>query len=85
MISSTVVIGVSGQRLVTRVEASPSPFCGTSLRCARRGAPPADSSTVKASALRTYQQGLKTALDRGNNNLNFVQAGPITCPTPTFN
>src|SRR3954454_21928763 len=38
MISSTVVIGASGQRLVTRVEASPSPFRGTSPRHPTRGA-----------------------------------------------
>ena len=38
MISSTVVIGASGQRLVTRVEASPSPFRGTSPRRPTRGA-----------------------------------------------
>ena len=28
--------------------------------------------------LRSYQEALKNALDRANNNLNFVQAAP--CP-----
>ncbi|HEX9255995.1 MAG TPA: SdrD B-like domain-containing protein, partial [Candidatus Angelobacter sp.] len=32
------------------------------------------NSTVAASALRTCQEALKTALDDGNNNKNFVQA-----------
>jgi hypothetical protein len=40
--------------------------------------------TVKAGAVRTYQEALKNALDRANNNLNFVQSGPANCPTPTF-
>ena len=34
--------------------------------------------TVKASANRTYEENLKIALDKGNNNLNFVQSSP--CP-----
>jgi hypothetical protein len=40
--------------------------------------------TVGASALRTAQEGLKNTLDAGNNNLNFVQPTPQTCPTPVF-
>jgi hypothetical protein len=35
-------------------------------------------------AFRAYQETLKTALDQGNNNLNFLQPGPGTCPTPVF-
>jgi hypothetical protein len=34
--------------------------------------------TVAASPERTYQEALKNALDKGNNNLNFVQSSP--CP-----
>ena len=34
--------------------------------------------TVAAGATRTYQEALKNALDKANNNLNFVQATP--CP-----
>jgi len=33
--------------------------------------------TVKASANRTYEENLKIALDKGNNNLNFTQ--PTAC------
>jgi hypothetical protein len=33
-------------------------------------------SVVAAGATRTYQEALKNALDRANNNLNFVQATP---------
>jgi len=33
---------------------------------------------VKASANRTYEENLKIALDKGNNNLNFAQ--PTACP-----
>ena len=33
---------------------------------------------LSGSPFRTYQEALKNALDAGNNNLNFVQAGP--CP-----
>jgi hypothetical protein len=40
--------------------------------------------TVGASSLRTSEEAVKTALDRGNNNLNFVQSGPSACPTPVF-
>src|SRR5215213_1450847 len=35
-------------------------------------------TTVKAGPLRTHQEALKIALDKGNNNLNFVQSQP--CP-----
>ncbi len=35
--------------------------------------------TVQASPMRTYQEALKNALDRANNNLNFLLSGP---PTP---
>jgi hypothetical protein len=41
-------------------------------------------TTVVASADRTYQEQLKTALDQANNNLNFVQPTAATCPTPVF-
>ena len=37
-----------------------------------------------AGPIRTYQEALKNALDRGNNNLNFVQPGASSCPTPVF-
>jgi hypothetical protein len=40
--------------------------------------------TVAASADRTLEETYKSALDAGNNNVNFVQAGPSTCPAPTF-
>jgi hypothetical protein len=32
---------------------------------------------------RAFQQALETALDQANNNLNFVQAGPSSCPFTT--
>src|SRR5215212_4228666 len=35
-----------------------------------------DGDTVASGATRTYQEALKNALDRANNNLNFVQATP---------
>ena len=38
----------------------------------------ANGLTIGASATRTYQEALKTALDRANNNLTFVQGTP--CP-----
>lgn len=38
----------------------------------------ANLTTVKAGPLRTHQEALKIALDKGNNNLNFVQ--PTACP-----
>jgi hypothetical protein len=40
--------------------------------------------TIAASAERTAQEALKNALDNGNNNLNFVQGSPATCPVPTY-
>jgi hypothetical protein len=40
--------------------------------------------TLSGSPYRAYQEGLKTALDRANNNLNFVRSGPANCPVPTF-
>jgi hypothetical protein len=33
---------------------------------------------------RAHQEALKTALDRANNNLSFVQGDGSTCPAPTF-
>ena len=36
----------------------------------------ANGYTVAAGPVRSYQEALKNALDRGNNNLNFVQAAP---------
>lgn len=41
-------------------------------------------STLSGSPYRAYQEALKTALDRANNNLNFVQTSQRGCPTPTF-
>ncbi len=35
-----------------------------------------NGNTVASGATRTYQEALKNALDKANNNLNFVQAGP---------
>jgi hypothetical protein len=43
-----------------------------------------DGYTVAAGPVRTYQEALKNALDKGNNNLNFVQDGASSCPTPVF-
>jgi len=40
--------------------------------------------TLSGSPYRSYQEALKNALDRANNNLNFVQSGPGSCPAPTF-
>jgi hypothetical protein len=40
--------------------------------------------TVALSAVRTYQEALKNALDKANNNLNFLQAGPGSCPSLVF-
>jgi len=36
------------------------------------------------SPYRGYQEALKDALDNANNNRNFVQASPLTCPAATF-
>lgn len=43
-----------------------------------------DGYTVASGATRTYQEALKTALDQGNNNLNFPQPNPALCPAFTF-
>lgn len=40
--------------------------------------------TVAESATRTYQEALKNALDRGNNNVNFVRPTWRDCPVPTL-
>jgi hypothetical protein len=40
-------------------------------------------STLSGSLYRNYQQSLKNALDQANNNFNFVQAGPASCPFST--
>jgi hypothetical protein len=39
---------------------------------------------LSGSAFRAYQEALKNALDNANNNLNFLQPGPSSCPTPDF-
>jgi hypothetical protein len=44
----------------------------------------ANGLTTSGSPYRAYQEALKTALDRANNNLNFVQTSQSGCPTPTF-
>ena len=36
----------------------------------------ANGNTVAAGPVRTYQEALKNALDKANNNLTFVQATP---------
>jgi hypothetical protein len=36
--------------------------------------------TLSGSPYRSYQEALKNALDRANNNLSFVQSGPGSCP-----
>ncbi len=40
--------------------------------------------TVAASALRTSEEAVKTALDKANNNLNFVEPDAAHCPRPVF-
>jgi hypothetical protein len=40
--------------------------------------------TKAGSPYRAYQEALKIALDRANNNLTFVQADGSSCPAPTF-
>jgi hypothetical protein len=40
--------------------------------------------TVTSNAIRTHQEALKNAFDKANNNLNFVQSSPSTCPSPVF-
>lgn len=44
----------------------------------------ADGDTRDGDPNRAGQECLKNALDRANNNLNFVQPTPTTCPVPTF-
>lgn len=44
----------------------------------------ANPYTVSSGTVRSYQEALKNALDNGNNNRGFVQAGPASCPTPVF-
>ena len=44
----------------------------------------ADGYTPSGDPNRATQECLKNALDRANNNLNFVQSNPANCPTPTF-
>ena len=40
----------------------------------------ANGLTIAAGPVRTSQEALKNALDKANNNLNFVQATPANCP-----
>jgi hypothetical protein len=40
----------------------------------------AHSLTLDGSPYRSYQEALKNALDKANNNLNFVQGSPANCP-----
>jgi len=40
--------------------------------------------TPSGNAFRSYQEALKNALDKANNNLTFVRPGPGSCPTPVF-
>jgi hypothetical protein len=40
--------------------------------------------TRDGSPYRTYQEALKDALDRANNNQAFLQPGPAHCPAPVF-
>jgi len=45
----------------------------------------ADTTSGSAlDAFRSYQEALKNALDRANNNLNFLESGPASCPAPVF-
>jgi hypothetical protein len=37
---------------------------------------------VASGPTRTYQEALKNALDKANNNLNFVQSGPCAFTSP---
>jgi hypothetical protein len=43
-----------------------------------------DPLTVAANTARAYQEMLKSALDAGNNNVNFPQPDPTKCPAPAF-
>jgi hypothetical protein len=40
--------------------------------------------TLDGSPFRAYQEALKNALDKANNNLNFVQSDPSACTVGTF-
>jgi hypothetical protein len=40
--------------------------------------------TEEPSAARSYQETLKNTLDKANNDVNFVQPSPASCPTPIF-
>jgi hypothetical protein len=42
----------------------------------------ANGNTSAAGATRTYQEALKNALDKANNNLNFVQSSPCKYTFP---
>jgi hypothetical protein len=42
------------------------------------------SLTVASSALRSYQETVKNALDEANNNINFLQATAASCAAATF-
>jgi hypothetical protein len=44
----------------------------------------ANGVVLSDSADRDYQTALKNALDNSNNDKNYVQAGPGTCPVATF-
>jgi hypothetical protein len=44
----------------------------------------ANAITVPSGTARSYQEMLKSALDAGNNNVNFVQPDPTKCPAPAF-
>jgi hypothetical protein len=44
----------------------------------------ANGVVLSDSPVRAYQAALKNALDNSNNDKNYVQAGPATCPTATF-
>lgn len=54
----------------------------TDLMAAANTSLGANPLTVSAGPVRTYQECLKTALDRANNNLNFVQT--TACALPSF-
>jgi hypothetical protein len=44
----------------------------------------ANGVVLSDSPVREYQTALKNALDNSNNDKNYVQASPATCPTATF-
>jgi hypothetical protein len=44
----------------------------------------ANPQTLDGNPERAHQEALKNAFDNANNNLNFLQAGPSTCPAPAF-